>query len=105
VTATVFNQAAGNTISFDFSEIVPGIRKSLSILKRIPTVLIYGICSISLYYILYQFSGEIRYLAESTNQGDKAFFFLPICIALAFSVVHGLFTDRFWESLGLKAKG
>ncbi len=63
-----------------------------------------GVLSGFLYYMLYLFAGDIRHLAELTNQGHKAYFLVPIAIAFVFSVVHGLFTDRFWEAIGLKAK-
>lgn len=43
-------------------------------------------------------------LAQSTRRGDKRLFFVPIGIALLFSFVHGAFTGRFWDVLGLKAR-
>ncbi len=64
----------------------------------------FGVLSGCLYYLLYLFAGDIRQLAELTNQGHKAYFLVPIAIAFLFSVVHGLFTDRFWEAMGLRAK-
>lgn len=63
-----------------------------------------GLLSGFLYYMLYLFAGDIRHLAEMTNQGQRSYFLVPIVIAFIFSVVHGLFTDRFWEAMGLKAK-
>jgi len=63
-----------------------------------------GVLSGGLYFLLYTFSGDIRQIAEMTNRGDRTYFLLPIGIAFLFSAVHGLFTDRFWEALGLKAK-
>jgi hypothetical protein len=64
----------------------------------------FGILSMALYFGLYMFNADIRHAAEMTNQGDKTLFLLPIGIAFVFSIVHGIFTDRFWEALGLKAK-
>lgn len=64
----------------------------------------YGLLSMVLYYALYLFNGDIRHAAEMTNAGDKTYFLLPIGLAFVFSLVHGLFTDRFWEALGVKAK-
>ncbi|WP_139134860.1 hypothetical protein [Magnetovibrio blakemorei] len=63
-----------------------------------------GLLSMILYYGLYTFNADIRHIAEMTNQGDKTYFLLPIAIAFLFSVVHGIFTDKFWEALGLRAK-
>lgn len=64
----------------------------------------FGILSGILYFLLYHFGNDIRQLAELTRQGDKIYFLVPIVIAFAFSLVHGRFTDRFWEAVGLKAK-
>lgn len=64
----------------------------------------FGLLSAMLYYGLYVFNDDIRHFAELTNQGDRTYFLLPIGLAFVFSVVHGIFTDRFWEALGLKAK-
>lgn len=63
-----------------------------------------GALSAGMYYGLYVFNDQIRQWAEITSQGDKTFFLVPIGIAFGFSVVHGLFTDRFWDGLGLKAR-
>lgn len=64
----------------------------------------FGALSAVLYSLLYLFGDDIRHWAELTSQGDKAYFLAPIGIAFVFSLVHGLFTDRFWEALGLTAK-
>lgn len=63
-----------------------------------------GVLSGILYFMLYIFGDDIRRLAELTTQGHRAYFLVPIAIAFVFSLVHGLFTDRFWEAVGLKAK-
>ena len=72
--------------------------------KRTQAAILYGLLSAALYFMLYTYSGDIRHIAEMTNQGDKTFFLLPIAIAFVFSFAHGVFTDRFWEAMGLKAK-
>ena len=64
----------------------------------------FGILSGILYFLLYQFGNDLRQLAELTRQGDKIYFLVPIAIAFAFSLVHGKFTSRFWEAVGLRAK-
>ena len=63
-----------------------------------------GLLSAVLYVLLFQHSDMLVRLAELTRQGDKMFFFVPIAIALIFSLVHGAFTAHFWEALGLKPK-
>jgi len=79
--------------------------RNLMILRPVTRAAIgLGILSGALYFLLYYFSGDIRHIAEMTNRGDRTYFLLPIGIAFLFSVVHGPFTDRFWEALGLKAK-
>ncbi|TDY01744.1 hypothetical protein [Thiohalophilus thiocyanatoxydans] len=66
--------------------------------------ILYGCLSLGLYILLFVFNDEIRHMAEATSRGDKTLFFIPIIIALVFSLVHGAFTGYFWEALGLKAK-
>lgn len=63
-----------------------------------------GALSLTLYALLFWFDEELLALAQSTRSGDKRFFFVPIAIALLFSFVHGAFTGRFWDVLGLRAK-
>lgn len=73
--------------------------------KRVGPVGFYGVLSVMLYYLLYRYGDDIRHMAEMTNTGEtKMYFLAPIGIAFVFSIVHGLFTDRFWESVGLTAK-
>lgn len=60
--------------------------------------------SVALYALLFWFDEELLELAQSTRRGDKRLFFVPIGIALLFSFVHGAFTGRFWDVLGLKAR-
>ncbi|MCC2111672.1 MAG: hypothetical protein KDJ16_06535 [Hyphomicrobiales bacterium] len=80
------------------------LRNLLMLRAKTKAALAYGVFSGLLYYLLYHYSAEIRGIAEATNAGDKSYFLLPIAIAFVFSVVHGLFTDRFWQAMGLKAK-
>ncbi len=80
------------------------LRNLLMLRPQTKSALFLGILSGAMYYVFYLYSGDIRQIAEMTNQGDKTYFLLPIGIAFLFSIVHGLFTDRFWEALGLKAK-
>ena len=80
------------------------LRNLLMLRPKAKAAIGYGALSVGLYFGLYTFNADIRHIAEMTNQGDKTYFLLPIGIAFLFSVVHGLFTDRFWDALGLKAK-
>jgi hypothetical protein len=66
--------------------------------------LLTGVLSLSLYFLLYEFQGDIVQLANLTRQGAKIDFIVPIFIALLFSLVHGAFTEHFWSLLGLKPK-
>ncbi len=66
--------------------------------------LIMGVFSVSLYTLLYFFSVDIVAIAKNTNAGQKSFFFIPIVIAMIFSLAHGAFTSHFWDILGVKAK-
>jgi hypothetical protein len=63
-----------------------------------------GAGSMVLYALLYRYSADLVQLAELTHQGHKAFFFVPIAVALVFSLIHGAFTGHFWDALGLKPK-
>ncbi|MDZ7802760.1 hypothetical protein [Thiohalophilus sp.] len=66
--------------------------------------ILYGVLSLELFRLLYVYNDEIRHMAEATSRGDKTLFFVPIIIALVFSLVHGAFTGYFWEALGISAK-
>jgi len=63
-----------------------------------------GVVSVAMYSLLYLFSVNLTDIAQQTHAGHKTLFFLPIVIALIFSGVHGSFTSRFWDMLGIKAK-
>lgn len=72
---------------------------------RYAWVCVLGLASVSLYVLLKLFSPELVQLAQATHAGSKGLFFVPILLALLFSFVHGAFTSRFWDVLGVKAKG
>ncbi len=66
--------------------------------------IVMGLLSITLYLGLYIFNADLIALTKNTYQGSKGLFFVPILLALVFSVVHGAFTSKFWDLLGVKAK-
>ena len=72
--------------------------------SKVGTALIYGAGSVGLYSLLYHYNAELIQMAQTTHHGEKAYFFVPIVIALVFSFIHGSFTGHFWEALGIKAK-
>lgn len=80
------------------------VRSLLRLIIDFRTVLLYGAVSITMYTALYLFSNDLVVLAQETGHGHKLLFFVPIVLALAFSIVHGSFTAHFWEVLGVKAK-
>lgn len=85
---------------------VPAAQPALhapAVFGRFAAVALGGL-SLALYALLFSFDEELVELARSTHRGDKRFFFVPIAIALLFSFVHGAFTGRFWDALGLKAR-
>lgn len=59
-----------------------------------------GLASLGLYGALFAFE---RPLLAFTAEGGASMAAV-IAITFAFSIVHGAFTGRFWEILGLKAK-
>ena len=67
-------------------------------------LLMMGIGSIALYFGLYLFNSDLIALAKQTYAGQKTLFFVPILLAFLFSFVHGAFTAKFWDSLGIAAK-
>jgi len=65
--------------------------------------LLLGAISAVLYFLLFYF--EDRILELSRGYAVDGWYFLgPILIALIFSAVHGVFTNNFWELLGIRAK-
>ncbi|MCI0504808.1 MAG: hypothetical protein L0Z73_01730 [Gammaproteobacteria bacterium] len=63
-------------------------------------MLVYGVISLSLYFLLYLFEDEIQ---AFSSQG-RWFFIAPVIIAFVFSFAHGNFTSYFWDTLGITAK-
>lgn len=82
----------------------PSEEQKKSLVRKIVTIAL-GISVMILYFLLFQYEDEIVHLAELTRQGQKIDFIVPILIALVFSLVHGAFTENFWNMLGLKPKG
>jgi len=60
-----------------------------------------GLGVLILYWLL--FANEATLLGLSARGGW--YFLLPVAIAFGFSFVHGAFTARFWDALGVKASG
>lgn len=72
--------------------------------RALAITLILGAASAGLYVLLYLYSDTLVELAAATRQGEKLYALVPVGVALVFSFVHGAFTGRFWELLGLQAK-
>jgi len=68
------------------------------------TTILLGLLSLVLYFMLFETSDMLVEMATMTREGDKEFFYVPIVLALLFSLVHGHFTGRFWDVFGLKHK-
>jgi len=67
---------------------------------RIAKTAALGLASLGLYSALFVFE---RPILAFTSEGGASMAAV-IAIAFAFSAVHGAFTGRFWEILGLRAK-
>lgn len=84
------------------------LNRTFNIAGKIRFALIFGVLSIGMYYLLYNYAADLTSLAQSTHAAtdasQKGLFFVPILIALSFSLVHGKFTSHFWEVLGIKPK-
>lgn len=72
--------------------------------RALAFTLLLGGASVGLYFLLFIYSDTLPELAVATRQGDKLYALVPLVIALVFSFVHGAFTGRFWDLLGLKAR-
>jgi hypothetical protein len=72
--------------------------------RAVVTLLALGAVTAGLYLLLFLFADPLIQLAVQTREGNKLYALVPIAIALVFSFVHGAFTSRFWDLLGLKAK-
>lgn len=104
MTDTMVTHADGAAIAENTPKRRRSLRSLFMLRRPAKVAILFGLMSAALYYGLYTFNDDIRHAAEMTNQGDKTMFMLPLGIAFLFSIVHGIFTDRFWEALGLKAK-
>lgn len=63
-----------------------------------------GVASVLLYGLLFWYSDSLTAIAQAARHGEKLYAIIPIAIALVFSLVHGAFTARFWDSLGLRPR-
>ena len=61
-----------------------------------------GFLSAALYLVMFHYEAELRAFAAATQQGQKVYFLIPIAIAAVFTLVHGTFTDRFFDAVGFK---
>jgi len=66
--------------------------------RKLIKLLLWGIIVAALYVCLYV---GAKPLIEWTAQGRWTFI-VPIAIAFIFSFVHGNFTGKFWDFLGIK---
>ncbi len=67
-------------------------------------VLLMGLGSFVLYASFFAYSSELISVLKVVSTGDKSMFLVPIVLAFIFSAVHGAFTAKFWDVLGVKAK-
>ncbi len=72
--------------------------------RRMVIVLVLGLASSTLYLLLFDYADALTALSVEAQAGAKYYAFVPIIIALVFSAVHGAFTARFWDLLGLRAR-
>lgn len=86
------------------AEPLPTPRNIFNWFKKARYALFFGMLSVVLYTLLYIFNFDLTQIAQVTHEGDKTLFFVPIVIALVFSLVHGSFTSHFWDVLGVQAK-
>lgn len=86
------------------AEPLPTARDIAAAFKKYRLAVLFGALSITLYSLLYIFNVDLIEMAQQTHHGKKALFFVPIVIALIFSLVHGSFTAYFWDVLGIKPK-
>lgn len=80
------------------------IRPFRKFFRKYFIVLLMGAASIGLYATMYFFNADLEALVKETLSGNKSLFFVPILIAFVFSFIHGAFTSKFWDVLGIKAK-
>lgn len=68
--------------------------------KQITKAVSLGLATLILYLALYLLEEHILQLSSRGGW----YFLIPVAIAFVFSSVHGAFTARFWDVLGVKAK-
>ena len=98
------NNAKAHLLALETPAQAPSKVDVMRVFKKYGLVFSYGVLSIALYGLLYYFSADLVEIARATHAGHKAMFFLPIVLALVFSLIHGAFTSQFWDVLGIKAK-
>ncbi len=76
------------------------MERTISKPKPYKKFLIFGILSVTLYYLLITHQELVK---EFCSKG-KYYAFFPIITAFIFSFVHGNFTDAFWSVLGVEPK-
>ncbi len=64
---------------------------------------LWGIATSILYFLLYYFEETLLAWSGGVRQNGWSFA-VPVIVALVFSAIHGLFTNRFWKLLGIRAK-
>ena len=64
-------------------------------------LLVSGLASASLYWLLFLYEREIM---ASFTRTDGLYPALPVLAAFVFSFVHGAFTGYFWAALGVTAR-
>jgi len=70
---------------------------------RVGQLLMLGALSLYLYLLLIRFGDVLVDIERQVQLGNRGAFLVPIVVSLVFSLVHGMFTSRFWEVAGVKA--
>lgn len=73
-------------------------------LRALAVTLALGATSAGLYVLLFVYGDRLTELALRARDGQRVYALVPLAIAMVFSFVHGAFTGRFWDLLGLRAK-
>lgn len=68
--------------------------------KQITRAAVYGGAAVFFYFLLYLYEAS---LLEWAGRG-RWYFLVPVAVAFVFSFVHGNFTARFWDLVGVRAK-
>lgn len=73
--------------------------------RALVLTLVLGVSSAGLYFLLFLFADELTRLASANRDGKHQLYaFIPLAVALVFSLVHGAFTGHFWDLLGFRAR-